>query len=95
MKKISLKKLLKLNNINIIDIRNKNEYLKFNIYNSKNIPFLDLFKNYDTLLNINEVYYIICETGYNSKKLCKYLNKHKYNVIHVKKGINKLYRFYF
>lgn len=95
MKKISLKKLLKLKNINLIDVRNQKDFLNYNINFSINIPFIELYNNYHNYLNINEKYYIICEGGYQSKKICKHLIKKGYNVIHVKRGIKNLYKLNF
>ncbi len=90
MKKISLNKLLQLKNINIIDVRNNTDFNKFNIYGSINIPYLDIYNNYKLYLDKSKTYYIICESGYTSKKIVKFLFKQNYNVIHVKKGIEKL-----
>ena len=83
---IKLKKLLNMSNIKIIDVRNNNEFSKFHLINSVNIPYIDLYHNYQLYLNKIDKYYIICETGYRSKKIAKYLRKKKYHVIYVKKG---------
>ena len=93
MKKISLKKLLKLNNINIIDIRDIDEFNIKHIDNSINIPYFQLYNNYYNLLIKNKLYYIICDKGIRSKQMVKFLLKKNYNVIYVKKGISKLNRF--
>lgn len=93
MKKISLKKLLKLQNPMIYDIRSSENFKKFNIRNSINIPYFELRVHYKKILNKNEIYYIICDEGYMSKKLVKFLTKEKYKVIHVKRGIKNLNKF--
>lgn len=93
MKKISLKRLLKLKNIIIYDIRDIDEYLKYNIDNSINISFSILYKEYTKYFNKDNVYYILCEKGYRSKQLAKKLHKLGYKVIYVKGGIHKLYKF--
>lgn len=90
MKKISINKLLKLKNINIIDIRDEDEYNIFNINNSINIPNIILYNNYISLLDKSKTYYIVCDKGVRSKKMVKFLNKKKYNVVYVKGGIHKL-----
>lgn len=89
MKNISLKKLLSISNAYIIDVRENDEYLKYNIYNSVNIPYLQLYKEYETILDKSNLYYIICETGFRSKQICKFLRNKKYNVIYVRGGIKK------
>lgn len=91
MKNIKLNKLLKLNNINIIDIRDHNEYKKNKLENSINIPYTELYNNYKLYLTKDKIYYIICETGYRSKLISKYLRSLNYNTIYVKKGMKSLY----
>ena len=90
MKKISLKKLLILPNAIIYDIRDNDEFQKYNIYNSINIPFIELYNNHTKYFNNDNTYYIVCELGYRSKKLIKHLRKYKYNVIYVKRGLRQL-----
>jgi rhodanese-related sulfurtransferase len=87
MKKITLKKLLQLNNPIIYDIRNKEEYNKYHIKNSINISFDIIYISYSTILNTFDTYYIVCEEGYRSKKLVKHLSKKGYNIIYVKHGL--------
>ena len=58
MKKITLKKLLFLNNVVIIDIREKDEFLNHCIPNSINIPFFELSQNYAKYINKDIKYYI-------------------------------------
>lgn len=91
MKNISLKKLLLISNAYIIDVRENDEYLKCNIYGSINIPYMQLYKEYESLLDYSNVYYIICETGFRSKQICKFLRNKNFNVIYVRGGIKKLY----
>lgn len=91
MKNISFQKLLSISNAYIIDVRENDEYLKYNIYGSINIPYIQLYKDYKSYLDKSRIYYIICETGYRSKQICKFLRNKKYNVIYVRGGIEKLY----
>lgn len=83
---IKFKKLLNMKDINIIDVRNNDEFSKLHLSNSVNIPYIELYNNYHLYLNKINKYYIICETGYRSKKIAKYLRKKKYHVIYVKNG---------
>lgn len=86
MKKIKYKDLLLLDNITIIDIRDKYEYSSFHIDNTINIPYHLLWKYPDKYLNKEETYYLLCEEGYRSKKLSKHLRALKYNTITVIRG---------
>lgn len=95
MKKISLRKLLELENINIIDIRDIDEFNIKHISNSINIPSFKLYQTYTLLLNKYETYYIICEKGIRSKQMVKFLKRKKYNVVYIKNGISKLDHFNF
>ena len=76
----------KLNTINIIDIRDKYLYNLENIPNSINIPINYLMINPENYLNKDEEYYIYCNCGISSKKLCEYLIPKGYNVINIKGG---------
>ena len=87
MKKITLKKLLQLNNPIIYDIRDTEEYTKYHIKNSINVSFNTIYISYSTILNTFDTYYIVCEEGFRSKKLVKHISKKGYNVIYVKKGL--------
>lgn len=93
MKKISLKKLLKLNNPIIYDIRDKNEFINKHIDNSINVNFNTIYITYSTFLNKFDTYYIVCEKGYRSKQIVKKLFKEGYNVIYVKKGLKNLNKY--
>lgn len=93
MKKISLKKLLKLNNPIIYDIRDIEEYNKYNIPNSINITFNKLFLHHNLYFNNTNKYYIVCELGHRSKRLIKLLKKYNYNLIYVKRGLKDLRKF--
>ena len=66
--------------INIIDIRSKQKYNDNHILNSKNIDKNDLLLNTNKYLNKSEKYYIYCQKGISSLKLCKILKNKGYNV---------------
>lgn len=78
-----LNELLKTTNINLIDIRDSYEFSFGTIGNAKNIPFNYLMLNPSDYLNLEETYYIFCNSGINSYKLCKYLTKLGYKVFNV------------
>ena len=76
--------------MNIIDIRNREDYLLGHIDNSINIPYLELFNNYYNYLNKDEEYYIYCKNGITSKRLVKYLNNIGYHTVNIDGGYNKM-----
>ena len=83
---ISVYKLKKLNNINIIDIRSIEKYNNRHIGGSINIPLDKLLINYNKYLDINKEYYIYCQKGIQSRKLCQILKNKGFNVINVEGG---------
>ena len=80
---ITISELLNLNTNNIIDIRSPKQYNLGHLPHAKNIPFQTLLINYQKYLNQNETYYIYCETGTTSSKLCQILNKKNYKLVNV------------
>jgi len=83
MEGISINELKKLSNINLIDIRGIEKYNNGHIKNSINIPLEKLLININKYLDINKKYYIYCQKGIQSKKLCLLLEKKGYNVINI------------
>ena len=84
MKNIEAKKLRP--EMNIIDIRSRNDYDKGHIYNSINIEMNELLLNHEKYLNKNETYFIYCSFGSKSKKTCELLDTFGYDVINVLGG---------
>ena len=76
------------NGVNLIDIRSNYMYLDGTIDNAINIPFQKLFSNPEEYLNKNEEYYIFCNNGISSKRLCMFLVTMGYKVINLKGGYN-------
>ena len=85
-KSISVNDLKQLNNINLIDIRSIEKYNNGYIMNAKNIPAKDLIFNPDRYLNYNDIYYIYCQKGIQSRKICQILKNMNYNVININGG---------
>ena len=83
---ISIDNLKKLNNIDIIDIRSIQKYNDGHIENAINIPFKILLLSPSKYLQENVKYYIYCQTGNMSRKLCNILNNYGYNVINILGG---------
>lgn len=73
-------------NINLIDLRSIEKFNTSNIKYSKNIPYLELLKNYDKYLDKTKVYYLYCQSGKVSLKLSIQLNNMGYNTINVLGG---------
>lgn len=72
--------------INLIDIREKDEYALKSLKYAKNIPMHELLDNYEDYLDIDKEYYLICETGRRSFITAAELADAGYNVINVTGG---------
>lgn len=79
---ITMDEFLKLKNINIIDIRNKENFNNNHIEGSINIPYEKLIKN-PNILDRKKKYYIYCQKGITSLKLVRYLNSIGYNLVSI------------
>lgn len=78
--------------VRIIDIRDKYQYNIGNIPTSKNVPMNFLLANPDLYLNFEDNYYIYCEFGNTSSKVCDTLRKKGYKTIDVIGGYNEYKR---
>lgn len=85
---ISVEDLLKLNNINIIDIRDKFKYNNSHIPGAINIPSNYLIINPSDYLNKNETYYLYCDSGVISNRVSNELNCMGFNTVNVVGGYN-------
>lgn len=83
---ISVSELKRLNTANIIDIRSIEKYNNKHILNAKNIPMEQLLIRPNKYLNKYEKYYIYCQKGIQSRKLCQILKNNGYNVVNVTGG---------
>ncbi len=92
MNEISTKALKSLlydgKKINIIDIRNNNEYILNKIPTAKNIPKLVLENEPTKYLVRNEKYYIYCQSGTSSKSLVTKLISLGYDAVNITGGFN-------
>lgn len=87
IRSISVSELLKkLNDITVIDIRNAQSYNNNHISTAKNIPSQLLISNPSKYLTKNETYYLYCQRGVTSIKVCSLLNSLGYNAINVNGG---------
>jgi rhodanese-related sulfurtransferase len=74
--------------INIIDIRNKEDYNESHISNSINIDHVDLILNYEKYLKQKEIYYIICDKGEVSEYVIRSINNPNYLLINITDGFD-------
>lgn len=80
---ISVTDLMKKENVNIIDIRARESYNNNHLPGAKNISQNELLIMPEKYLNKTEIYYIYCQHGYASKKLCQILNIKGFNTVNV------------
>lgn len=78
-----------LDNINIIDIREHYLYERGHLKRAKNIPLRVLRTMPSKYLSYDKTYYLICESGFNSKRLSDILNKKGYHTYSIKDGYEK------
>ena len=86
IKEINVNEIKNIPNINLIDIRSIEKYNDNHIPRAINIPKILLVKNYFKYLDKNKVYYIYCQKGEQSIKLCKIFTSLGYKVYNVKGG---------
>lgn len=79
----------KLGKINLIDIREKNEYNMGHISTAKNIPMGIIITDTDKHLDKTKQYHIICQSGGRSNRVCKELSSIGYNVVNVEGGTGR------
>lgn len=80
---ITISELMALNTNNIIDVRSSTEYNLGHLPNAKNVPSMHLLAHPEKYLNKDETYYIYCQTGMTSDKICQILNKKNYKLVNV------------
>jgi len=86
LENISVLDLKKLHNINLIDIRSIEKYNSKHILNARNIPMEQLLIYPHKYLDKQQKYYIYCQKGIQSRKLCQILKKQGYDIINVSGG---------
>jgi rhodanese-related sulfurtransferase len=74
------------NKSNIIDIRSIEKYNNNHIEGSINIPFEKLITNPSKYLKRNEIYYIYCQRGVQSRKTCQILKNQGFRVVNINGG---------
>ena len=84
--KISVTDLKKLDNLNLIDIRSIEKYNNKHIIDAINIPFNQLLISPNKYLDKTKKYYIYCQKGVQSRKVCQILASSGYNVVNINGG---------
>lgn len=79
-------KISKKQNLNIVDVRERNEFSAGHIPESKNLPLSSLALN-TKALSKDEEYYVICASGGRSSVAATLLSKFGYNVTNVEGGV--------
>lgn len=86
-KKINVNDIDKLlGKIELIDIREKYEYSAGSLNTAKNIPMGELVNNVEDYLSFDKEYYIMCQSGGRSQRVCNVLESEGYKVIDVVGG---------
>lgn len=84
---ISVLELLKIKDqVKIIDIRSEQSYNNNHIENSINIPYEKLIIDPRKYLDSNVKYYLYCQKGISSYKVCQILTRLGYKVINILGG---------
>lgn len=80
---ITIDELLKYNSLHIIDIRSEQSYNNNHIDGAINIPYEKLIANPAKFLDRNQKYFLYCQKGLSSKKVCSILTSFGYKVVHI------------
>lgn len=80
---ITIDDLLNCDGLNIIDIRSEQNYNNNHIPGAINIPFEKLIIDPGKYLNINYKYFIYCQKGISSVRVCKILANQGYKVVNI------------
>lgn len=76
--------------VNIIDVREVDEFRSGHIPGAINIPLSTFMYNYNKL-NKNQHYYLVCQSGSRSGSASAFLSQKGYNVTNVIGGMNAYY----
>ena len=89
-----LLKIIKQENLLIIDIREPHELEESSIPTAKNIPMYTLLNNISSILKKDTEYYILCHTGQRSYYVTDILHSLGYIAINVVGGIAQMPEYY-
>lgn len=83
---ISILELKKIQNINLIDIRSIERYNNGHIEGAINIPLEKMLIKFNKYLDKGKKYYIYCQKGVQSRKICQILKNNNYDVVNILGG---------
>ena len=83
LESITVAELKKLNDVQIIDLRNFEKYNDRHILNAHNINYDKLLLKPEKFLNKFTKYYMYCQKGVKSKYLCRMLNMKGFKTVHI------------
>lgn len=78
--------IMKKKPIHLIDIRDNYKFSEGSIASAKNIPSNFLLTNPEEYLDLNKEYYIFCNHGSTSRRVCEILSRRGYHVINISGG---------
>lgn len=74
---------------NLIDVRDKYEFILGSIPRSRNLPYNYLMIMPEQYLDKNKTYYLYCDSGSKSRKVCTHLNQLGYHTIDLVGGLER------
>lgn len=84
---VTMSDFLKIvHSVNVVDIRSVEKYNSNHIPGSINVPYEKLILKPNLYLNKAETYYLYCQKGLSSPKVCSILAKQGYRVININGG---------
>ena len=84
---VSIKEIINnLSDINIIDVRSTQKYNDNHIPYAKSIPSEQLIANPSKHLCFGRTYYLYCQKGFTSIKVCQALRLKGYTVVSIRGG---------
>lgn len=83
------KELLGKERINLIDVREEDEFMFGHLPQAENMP-LSRFLDFVEELYEEETYYVICHSGARSANACAFLASQGYHVVNVEGGMAAL-----
>lgn len=78
--------LMKTKTIHLIDIRDDYSFSLGSIPNAQNIPSSTLLVNPDQYLKKDTIYYLFCNYGNSSKRVCEMLKSYGYHMVNIAGG---------
>ncbi len=90
MENLHINEVLKIEDANIIDVREVVEFERGTIPGAKNIPMIGLMMNSKKFLNQDDKYYIMCQAGSRSQEVCNLLDAQGFDVVNVTGGYSEL-----